>query len=85
MLLAAGLLGMAGAARAQAAADLLAQPVGNVFEWVADWVPRSTACVPSLFGSGDQNCLVGASTAAGPGALLRGGFFGGPCLRPASS
>jgi hypothetical protein len=51
--------------------------VGNVFEWVADWMPLSTACVPSLFGSGDQNCLAGASTTAGPGALLRGGFFGG--------
>jgi sulfatase-modifying factor enzyme 1 len=51
--------------------------VGNVFEWVADWVPLSTACVQPLFGSGDQNCLAGASTTAGPGALLRGGFFGG--------
>ena len=47
--------------------------VGNIYEWVADWVPRSTACVPSLFGTNDQNCLAGASTASGPGALLRGG------------
>src|SRR5207245_3147207 len=36
--------------------------VGNVYEWVADWVPRSTTCVPSLFGTDDQNCLAGAST-----------------------
>ena len=51
--------------------------VGNVFEWVADWVPQSTQCVPELFiGTGDFNCLAGASTAAGPGALIRGGDFG---------
>ncbi|MGH8479206.1 MAG: SUMF1/EgtB/PvdO family nonheme iron enzyme [Gammaproteobacteria bacterium] len=51
-------------------------PVGNVFEWVADWVPRSTGCVPELFaGTGDFNCLAGASTGSNPGALLRGGDF----------
>jgi len=51
--------------------------VGNVFEWVADWVPRSTQCVvPGLFGTGDFNCLAGADTAVGPGALIRGGDFG---------
>ena len=55
--------------------------VGNVFEWVADWVPQSTQCVPELFiGTGDFNCLAGASTAAGPGALIRGGDFGTPSL-----
>jgi hypothetical protein len=47
--------------------------VGNLWEWVADWVPLSTACVPALF-AGDRNCLAGASTTAGPGALIRGGF-----------
>jgi hypothetical protein len=48
--------------------------VGNLYEWVADWVPRSTTCVPSLFSAtGDQNCLAGASTESGPGGLLRGG------------
>ena len=53
--------------------------VGNLFEWVADWVPRSTQCVvPGLFGTGDFNCLAGADTAAGPGALIRGGDFGAP-------
>jgi len=52
--------------------------VGNVFEWVADWVPVSTAC-PGWGGfSDDLMCLSGASTTAhGPGALLRGADFGG--------
>jgi len=50
--------------------------VGNVWEWVEDWVPLSTACVQALFGlTGDLNCLAGASTMAGPGALIRGGLF----------
>jgi formylglycine-generating enzyme required for sulfatase activity len=50
--------------------------VGNVWEWVEDWVPLSTTCDNELFnGTGDLNCLVGASTTVGPGALLRGGFF----------
>ncbi len=50
--------------------------VGNLEEWVADWVPLSTACVPEVIaGTGDYNCLAGASTASGPGALIRGGHF----------
>lgn len=49
--------------------------VGNLHEWVADWVPASTGCVPALFGTNDGNCLAGASTTGGPGALLRGGVF----------
>jgi hypothetical protein len=51
--------------------------VGNLYEWVADWVPRATAC-PGWGGfSNDNMCLSGASTTAnGPGALLRGGDFG---------
>ena len=53
---------------------------GNVVEWVADWVPKSTGCAswtwstpvpPSV--AGDDMCLAGASTSEGPGALLRGG------------
>jgi formylglycine-generating enzyme required for sulfatase activity len=52
--------------------------VGNLNEWVAEWVPFSTAC--SNWGglSDDHMCLFGASTNAlngGPGALLRGGDF----------
>jgi len=52
--------------------------VGNLAEWVADWVPLSTAC-PNWNGfSNDFMCLAGASTIGnGPGALLRGGFFFG--------
>ena len=50
--------------------------VGNLAEWVADWVPLSTAC-PGWGGfSNDDMCLSGASeTGRGPGALLRGGAF----------
>jgi hypothetical protein len=48
--------------------------VGNLWEWVAEWVPLSTNCVPALF-AGDLNCLAGANTTHGPGALIRGGFF----------
>jgi formylglycine-generating enzyme required for sulfatase activity len=48
--------------------------VGNVWEWVADWVPRSTTC-GSWSGSGDYQCLAGAATTGEPGALLRGGDF----------
>jgi sulfatase-modifying factor enzyme 1 len=50
--------------------------VGNLDEWVAEWVPLSTGC--SSWGglSDDLMCLFGASTSGfGPGALLRGGDF----------
>ena len=50
--------------------------VGNLDEWVAEWVPLSTAC--SNWGglSDDLMCLFGASTSeVAPGALLRGGDF----------
>jgi formylglycine-generating enzyme required for sulfatase activity len=46
--------------------------VGNVGEWVADWVPRSTTC-GSWSGSSDWQCLAGAATTGEPGALARGG------------
>lgn len=55
--------------------------VGNLYEWVGDWVPASTTCpgwgaVGTFTGGGDDMCLSGASTTAtGPGALLRGGDF----------
>jgi hypothetical protein len=49
--------------------------VGNLWEWVADWVPLSTVC-PGWGGfSDDRMCLAGADAAAGPGALIRGGDF----------
>jgi len=52
--------------------------VGNLEEWVADWVPESTTCTSwgavGTFSSDDAMCLSGASTTAtGPGALFRGG------------
>ena len=50
--------------------------VGNLDEWVADWVPLSTDCSNWGGFSDDLMCLFGASTSgAGPGALLRGGDF----------
>ena len=66
--------------------------VGNVTEWVAEWVPRSTAPAPGwgTF-SDDLMGVAGADTADGPGALNRGGryfdlTFAGPfavdALRP---
>ncbi|HUG74505.1 MAG TPA: SUMF1/EgtB/PvdO family nonheme iron enzyme [Acidimicrobiia bacterium] len=54
--------------------------VGNLWEWVADWVPASTTC-PGWgdvgdFSSDDTMCLSGASTTLGaPGSLVRGGDF----------
>ena len=59
--------------------------VGNVAEWVADWVPQSKDessdedCGPWTTTAGfneDLHCLKPAN-ATGPGALLRGGDFAG--------
>lgn len=50
--------------------------VGNMWEWVEDWQPLSGACAPSIYNSGDANCLAGAAVSSGPGALLRGGWYG---------
>lgn len=62
--------------------------VGNLAEWVADWVPLSTAC-PGWGGfSDDAMCVAGANEiGTGPGALQRGGgfslaFFGGTSAGP---
>ena len=54
--------------------------VGNLDEWVADWVPQATACPGWGFFADDQMCLAGASTVDGPAALLRGGRFGSGAL-----
>src|SRR5439155_21423530 len=54
--------------------------VGNLSEWVADWVPLSTVC-PGWIQPGfppfsdDSMCLAGANSSADPGALFRGGDF----------
>ena len=48
--------------------------VGNVWEWVADWLPASTDCPGWGTLSDDFMCLSGAATTTtGPGALVRGG------------
>jgi formylglycine-generating enzyme required for sulfatase activity len=52
--------------------------VGNVQEWVADWVPRSTTCgtwTAEVIPTADFQCLAGAATNEEPGALRRGGSF----------
>ena len=54
--------------------------VGNLYEWVADWVPRSTTCGTWGAGvspTGDDQCLAGAATTGEPGSLLRGGGLDG--------
>jgi hypothetical protein len=58
--------------------------VGNLDEWVADWVPLSTTCTGWGGVSNDRMCLSGASTdVGGPGALTRGGsFVDGPGAGP---
>jgi hypothetical protein len=51
--------------------------VGNLKEWVSDWVPKSNECGSWSAGvspTGDRQCLIGVTTGGGdPGALLRGG------------
>ncbi len=51
--------------------------VGNLWEWVADWVPRSPGCTGTwstiVSPTGDIQCLVDKATTGEPGALLRGG------------
>ena len=52
--------------------------VGNLGEFVADWVPRSTGCGTwpvSVSPTGDLQCLAGAATTGEPAALRRGGGF----------
>ena len=54
--------------------------VGNAFEWVAEWVPRSTACPGWGTFSDDLMCLAGANETSGPGALNRGGLGSDPSV-----
>jgi len=52
--------------------------VGNLQEWVADWVPKSPSLCSNTWGafSDDLQCLVGGAGTTGlPGALIRGGSF----------
>jgi formylglycine-generating enzyme required for sulfatase activity len=51
--------------------------VGNVDEWVSDWVPSPTACPGWGSFSGDDMCLAGAvTTDITPSVPIRGGAFG---------
>lgn len=60
----------AGCASSWGASDM----VSNVWEWVADWVPRLTTCGSWTGGFGDDvQCLAGAATIGAPGAVIRGG------------
>lgn len=54
--------------------------VGNAWEWVAEWLPRSTAC--SNWGpfSDDLMCVGGANETSGPGAFNRGGLGSDPSV-----
>jgi len=60
--------------------------VGNVYEWVADWVPGSTRCGvwnPNVSPTDDDQCLAGPGANGEPSALLRGGnFFSGELAGP---
>lgn len=52
--------------------------VGNLYEWVADWVPHSTGCTTwgtEISPTGDEHCFAGASQTGDPGALMRGGSY----------
>ncbi len=50
--------------------------VGNLTEWVADWVPAPEFCPGWASFSDDDMCLSGARTTSNfPGALTRGGAF----------
>jgi formylglycine-generating enzyme required for sulfatase activity len=52
--------------------------VGNVAEWMAEWVPRTTTCPGWSSFSNDEMCLAGADgTQPIPAAIVRGGTFGG--------
>lgn len=56
--------------------------VGNEYEWVAEWVQRSTGC-SAWNSTGDTQCFLGAATTGEPGALIRGGsFFSGTQAGP---
>ncbi len=51
--------------------------VGNVWEWVADWVPLSAPDCPGWGGfTDDQMCFAGVDASGGPAALVRGGSIG---------
>lgn len=70
---------LAGSRPSCVSSDGVHDMVGNVHEWVSDWVPRSTNCGawgPGISATNDAQCMVGAEPDDGePGALVRGGSF----------
>jgi hypothetical protein len=61
--------------------------VGNLFEWVAEWMPLSTTCTnwgPMTSPTGDFQCFAGAADSGEPGALVRGAFNGAGGAGPLS-
>src|SRR5262249_51893274 len=59
--------------------------VGNLDEWVADWVPPFETCGQwtDRISATDITCLLGAGESGEPGALVRGGdFLVGPFSGP---
>lgn len=52
--------------------------VGNLHEWVAEWMPASTTCgawSPGVSPTSDSQCLAGADTTGEPAAVQRGGSY----------
>jgi hypothetical protein len=49
--------------------------VGNLWEWVGDWVPRRTCSGSWGSFSDDAQTICGAATTEDPAALIRGGDF----------
>jgi len=73
-----GSVSLTGARSSCVSSDGAFDMVGNLYEWVAEWVPRSTGCGTwggGISPTGDFQCLAGAATTGEPGALLRGGAF----------
>jgi formylglycine-generating enzyme required for sulfatase activity len=57
--------------------------VGNLSEWVGDWVPRRTCSASWGTFSDDSQGICGAAMTGAPGALIRGGDFdNGPFAGP---
>ncbi len=77
----AGVATLTGARTSCVSADGAFDMVGNLNEWVADWVPKSvgpTCGAWSAGVSGDAQCWVGAdASVVEPAGLIRGGAFPG--------
>jgi len=73
---ASGAVSITGARSACVSARGAFDMVGNLTEWVAEWLPLSPTCTSWGGFSNDEMCLAGASeTNTTPGAVSRGGTF----------